>query len=410
MRALRPRGAGGARGRARLPTRRGRRRGRGADVVLSVNSAAVAVEVAEASAPGSSPDALFADLNTAAPALKRAAAAAVEPQRRGVRRRRAAGARARDGASARPRSSSGPGAERFAADPRRARHAGDAGRAPRSGAAVGAQAGPQRLREGPGGRRSARRSTAAERLGCEDWLYADIERTLDRGRRPRCCAAWSRAAACTPARRVEEMAAAVALLEELGSRAARGRAPAEAWLRSLVRSEVARERRRGAPCPPRARASSCAERVDVHVHIAPDVVERRIDDVGLARRCEEVGLAGFVLKSHYTSTAERAAVVRGVVPGIAALGAIVLNRAIGGHQPAGGRDRRPRGRARGLDADHRLAQRARAPGRRSRRAPTCRCGRRLQAELRERGIAIEPVPARRRRRRDPARDRARCCA
>ncbi|MEA2400727.1 MAG: hypothetical protein QOK00_1130 [Thermoleophilaceae bacterium] len=73
--------------------------------------------------------------------------------------------------------------------------------------------------------------------------------------------------------------------------------------------------------------------VDVHVHIAPDVVERRIDDVGLARRFEELGLAGFVLKSHYTSTAERAAVVRGVVPGIATLGAIVLNRAIGGMNP-----------------------------------------------------------------------------
>jgi hypothetical protein len=72
---------------------------------------------------------------------------------------------------------------------------------------------------------------------------------------------------------------------------------------------------------------------DVHVHIAPDVVERRIDDVGLARRFEELGLAGFVLKSHYTSTAERAAVVRGVVPGIAALGAVVLNRAIGGMNP-----------------------------------------------------------------------------
>lgn len=72
---------------------------------------------------------------------------------------------------------------------------------------------------------------------------------------------------------------------------------------------------------------------DVHVHIAPDVVERRIDDVGLARRFEELGLTGFVLKSHYTSTAERAAVVRGVVPGIAALGAIVLNRAIGGMNP-----------------------------------------------------------------------------
>jgi len=72
---------------------------------------------------------------------------------------------------------------------------------------------------------------------------------------------------------------------------------------------------------------------DVHVHISPDVVERRIDDVGLARRFQELGLSGFVLKSHYTSTAERAAVVRGVVPGIAALGAIVLNRAIGGMNP-----------------------------------------------------------------------------
>lgn len=73
--------------------------------------------------------------------------------------------------------------------------------------------------------------------------------------------------------------------------------------------------------------------VDVHVHIAPDVVERRIDDVSLARRCEEVGLAGFIMKSHYTSTAERASVVRAVVPGIAALGAIVLNQAIGGMNP-----------------------------------------------------------------------------
>jgi hypothetical protein len=73
--------------------------------------------------------------------------------------------------------------------------------------------------------------------------------------------------------------------------------------------------------------------VDVHVHISPDVVERRIDDVALAQRCREVGLAGFIMKSHYTSTAERASVVRGVVPDIAALGAIVLNRAIGGMNP-----------------------------------------------------------------------------
>ena len=72
---------------------------------------------------------------------------------------------------------------------------------------------------------------------------------------------------------------------------------------------------------------------DLHVHIWPDVVERRIDDIGLARRFAELGLAGFVLKSHYNSTAERAAVVRAAVPGIDVLGAIVLNRAVGGINP-----------------------------------------------------------------------------
>jgi hypothetical protein len=73
---------------------------------------------------------------------------------------------------------------------------------------------------------------------------------------------------------------------------------------------------------------------DTHVHIAPDVMERRIDDLGLARRCLEVGLAGFVLKSHYVTTAERAEVVRNAVPGVDALGAITLNGSMGGMNPA----------------------------------------------------------------------------
>jgi Family of unknown function (DUF6282) len=69
---------------------------------------------------------------------------------------------------------------------------------------------------------------------------------------------------------------------------------------------------------------------DTHIHVAPDVVPRIVDDISLARRFAELGMDGFVLKSHYTSTAERAAVVRAAVPGIQALGAIVLNRAVGG--------------------------------------------------------------------------------
>ncbi len=72
---------------------------------------------------------------------------------------------------------------------------------------------------------------------------------------------------------------------------------------------------------------------DTHMHISPDVVERKIDDISLARKFKELGMAGFVLKSHYGSTAERAAVVRAAVPGVDVLGAISLNRAVGGINP-----------------------------------------------------------------------------
>jgi hypothetical protein len=72
---------------------------------------------------------------------------------------------------------------------------------------------------------------------------------------------------------------------------------------------------------------------DTHLHISPDVVERKIDDISLARKFAELGMAGFVLKSHYGSTAERASVVRAAVPGVDVLGAISLNRAVGGINP-----------------------------------------------------------------------------
>jgi hypothetical protein len=72
---------------------------------------------------------------------------------------------------------------------------------------------------------------------------------------------------------------------------------------------------------------------DMHVHIDPDFVPRIIDDLGLARRCVELGLAGFQMKSHYTSTAERARTVNAAVPGARAIGAIVLNQAVGGINP-----------------------------------------------------------------------------
>src|SRR5215467_4628636 len=72
---------------------------------------------------------------------------------------------------------------------------------------------------------------------------------------------------------------------------------------------------------------------DLQVHVAPDVIPRRIDDIDLAREFQQHGLCGFVLKSHYMQTGERAKVVSKAVPGIAAYGAITLNHAVGGLNP-----------------------------------------------------------------------------
>jgi hypothetical protein len=72
---------------------------------------------------------------------------------------------------------------------------------------------------------------------------------------------------------------------------------------------------------------------DLHVHVAPDVMRRITDDVTLAEQFGEHELGGFVLKSHYAPTAERAQIVNRVVPGAQAVGAITLNNAVGGMNP-----------------------------------------------------------------------------
>ncbi|MCX7849481.1 DUF6282 family protein [Thermus sp.] len=72
---------------------------------------------------------------------------------------------------------------------------------------------------------------------------------------------------------------------------------------------------------------------DLHVHVEPDILPRKTDDLTLAWRFRELGLRGFLLKSHYAPTAERAQVVRKAVPGVEVLGAVVLNHAVGGLNP-----------------------------------------------------------------------------
>ena len=206
-----------------------------ARVVLSANTAAVAAEVAEAVAPALGEHHVYADLNTAAPALKRAIAALIEPS----------GARFADVALMEPvpdwgvrtpALASGRGAEDFqrvfGAFGTPVTCVGD-----EPGAAAARKLARSVFMKGQAAA-IGEALAAAERLGCEEWLYGDIEGTLTRadGRLLRRLVEGSRTHA---ARRVDEMQAAVEMLEELDVEP-RVSAASEAWLRSLAASQVGR--------------------------------------------------------------------------------------------------------------------------------------------------------------------------
>jgi hypothetical protein len=129
---------------------------------------------------------------------------------------------------------------------------------------------------------------------------------------------------------------------------------------------------------------------DTHIHVAPDVVERIVDDVTLAQRFATLGMDGFILKSHYTCTAERASVVRAAVPGIQALGAIVLNRAVGGLNALAVEVAAREGvRTVWLPTVDSVNESHERDAPRGAKVPVWV---KLQLELREQGIEIPPVP------------------
>ena len=72
---------------------------------------------------------------------------------------------------------------------------------------------------------------------------------------------------------------------------------------------------------------------DLQIHVGPDVIARRIDDIDCAREFLAHGMKGFVLKSHYVQTGERAQVVTKAVPGSRVFGAVTLNHSVGGLNP-----------------------------------------------------------------------------
>jgi 3-hydroxyisobutyrate dehydrogenase-like beta-hydroxyacid dehydrogenase len=201
---------------------------RGAEVVLSVNAASVAVAVAESIAGALEEGAVFADLNTASPGAKRAVAAVVLP----------AGARFADVALMAPVAGRGLRTPALASGDGAGRFAEVVGGLGMPVTAIGSE-------PGEAAARKLVRSVfmkglaaaigealeAAGRIGARGDLYADLERTLEEAD----AALLARLVEGSPrhaARRAEEMAAARAMLEELGVEP-RIAAASEAWLRSL---------------------------------------------------------------------------------------------------------------------------------------------------------------------------------
>ena len=72
---------------------------------------------------------------------------------------------------------------------------------------------------------------------------------------------------------------------------------------------------------------------DLHVHSAPDVLPRLMDDVDMIDRIKNSGMAGYVIKSHYFCTAERAAIINKLQSDCRAIGSITLNASVGGINP-----------------------------------------------------------------------------
>lgn len=73
---------------------------------------------------------------------------------------------------------------------------------------------------------------------------------------------------------------------------------------------------------------------DLHVHSAPDILPRKMDDIEMAQRIIKSKMAGYAIKSHYFCTSERAEIINKTFPECNAVGTITLNSSVGGINPA----------------------------------------------------------------------------
>ena len=74
--------------------------------------------------------------------------------------------------------------------------------------------------------------------------------------------------------------------------------------------------------------------IDIHAHADPDKTGRSLDVLELAKLYRDRGFRAVVLMNHYDSTAGMAYLANKYTPGIEVYGGMVLNRLVGGLNPA----------------------------------------------------------------------------
>ncbi|UCF91436.1 MAG: hypothetical protein JSW39_24710 [Desulfobacterales bacterium] len=72
--------------------------------------------------------------------------------------------------------------------------------------------------------------------------------------------------------------------------------------------------------------------IDLHIHSAPDVYPRILNDVELALQAKEMGMRAILIKNHFVTTADRAQIASEVTD-FPVFGGIALNLQVGGLNP-----------------------------------------------------------------------------
>jgi hypothetical protein len=71
---------------------------------------------------------------------------------------------------------------------------------------------------------------------------------------------------------------------------------------------------------------------DLHIHALPDLLERPLFELDIARQARDVGYRTILFKNHFTN-ADRIQVIRRMIDGIELFGNLTLNRSMGGINP-----------------------------------------------------------------------------